>query len=233
MSDDVFSSVTAGQIRALADRILRLKEEQRALADDIREVYLEAKANGFDKTVLGQLVTFLIKREKQGADAVRENEAIFDLYLTAYDQGELRASHTHTREAVSPKLVETITQAVQTETGRKALGIALDVMIDAETGEITEQPETAIQSQAKASVGNGASVPGGKPADSMSGEASRRDATRTASATSDGGRDGSERRATNSRFRPHCQHPERCGSSEITKHCWSCQAAIDAGRLPA
>lgn len=83
-----------GQIRAYVERILRMKEEAKAIRDDIKEIYAEAKATGHDKTVLGQLVTYVEKRTKDG-NALKEQGALFDLYLAAYD-GD--ASHTHTRE---------------------------------------------------------------------------------------------------------------------------------------
>lgn len=83
-------------LRAFIDRVLRLKEEQDNLGKDIREVYAEAKANGFDKTVLGQVVAYLRKREKD-PHKVEESEAIFDIYLHSYNRGTSLA--THTRES--------------------------------------------------------------------------------------------------------------------------------------
>lgn len=84
-----------GQLRAFIERVLRLKEEQDALAADIREVYAEAKGVGFDKTAMGQLVAYLRKKEKN-AELLQEQSALFDLYLSAYED---RPSHAHTREA--------------------------------------------------------------------------------------------------------------------------------------
>lgn len=83
------------QIRAYVDRILRMKEEAKAIRDDIKDIYAEAKGQGYDKTVLGRLVNYIEKRASN-ADAVDEADALFDLYLTAYQSG---ASHTHAREA--------------------------------------------------------------------------------------------------------------------------------------
>lgn len=82
-------------VKSFIDRILRLKEEQDALTADIREVYAEAKGNGYDKTAMGEVVAYLRKIEKKGKDAVSERTAMFDLYLDAYE----RPSHTHAREA--------------------------------------------------------------------------------------------------------------------------------------
>ena len=59
MSDTstVQTSVAQGQLRSLIERIERLEEEKKALAGDIREVYAEAKANGFDTKIVRKVVT--------------------------------------------------------------------------------------------------------------------------------------------------------------------------------
>ncbi|NGP19170.1 DUF2312 domain-containing protein [Devosia aurantiaca] len=103
MSD---SNVAQDQIKAYVDRILRMKEEADAIAADVKEIYAEAKANGFDKTQLGNLVTYLRKKDKD-ADKVAEGEAIFDLYLTAYlgasgKVGIKPATQAHASEKPSP-----------------------------------------------------------------------------------------------------------------------------------
>lgn len=87
------------QLRALIERILRLKEEQDTLAADIREVYAEAKAGGFDKTAMGQLVAHLRKVEKVGVAAVEEGQTVFDTYLDAYRRATGTGVATHTHEA--------------------------------------------------------------------------------------------------------------------------------------
>lgn len=89
-----------GLIRSYVDRILRLKEEAKAVNDDIREVYAEAKGEGLDKTALGKLVNYVEKRSKDAA-AVAESEAIFELYLSAYyGTGTPVATHAHAPEGV-------------------------------------------------------------------------------------------------------------------------------------
>lgn len=98
-------SVAKLQLRAFVERILRMKEEAKAINDDIREIYAEAKGNGFDKTVLGKLVSYVEKRAKS-ADTLAEQDALFDLYLAAYDGRENDAderpsrthAHVHARE---------------------------------------------------------------------------------------------------------------------------------------
>jgi uncharacterized protein (UPF0335 family) len=68
-----------GQLRGLVERIERLEEEKRALAGDIREVYGEAKANGFDTKVLRKV---LMIRRKDSHERAQE-QAMLDLYLGA------------------------------------------------------------------------------------------------------------------------------------------------------
>jgi uncharacterized protein (UPF0335 family) len=71
--------VNGGQLRAFVERIERLEEEKKALADDIKDVYAEAKGNGFDAKVIRKVVSI----RKQDRDKLREEEEILDLYLAA------------------------------------------------------------------------------------------------------------------------------------------------------
>ncbi len=75
--------IAAGQLSAFIQRIERLEEEKAALAADIREVYAEAKSNGFDSKIMRQVVR-LRKMDKSDR---QEQEALLDLYLHAL--GEL------------------------------------------------------------------------------------------------------------------------------------------------
>jgi uncharacterized protein (UPF0335 family) len=140
------------QIKAFIDRILRLKEEQDTIGEDIRDIYAEAKSMGFDKTAMGNVVAHLRKVAKKGSDTVAEQGAIFDLYLCAYEGKSPHApAPARARENieqfdpttgeiieadVSAKLVETIAAGVQTEAGRAALIAAVDIMIEREEEEI-------------------------------------------------------------------------------------------------
>ncbi|HUF87492.1 MAG TPA: DUF2312 domain-containing protein [Thermohalobaculum sp.] len=79
-SSDVSSTaVAAGQLRALIERIERLEEEKREVAEQIKEVYAEAKANGFDARTLRKVVSL----RKKPAEERQEEEALLDLYLSA------------------------------------------------------------------------------------------------------------------------------------------------------
>lgn len=82
MADEVTDSsqtVAAGQLRAFIERIERLEEEKKTIADDIKEVYAEAKGTGFDVPAIRQLVRL---RKKDQAER-QEAEAILDLYKAA------------------------------------------------------------------------------------------------------------------------------------------------------
>jgi uncharacterized protein (UPF0335 family) len=66
-------------LKAFVERIERLEEEKKAIADDIRDVYGEAKATGFDVKALRTV----IRMRKQDVDERKEQEAILETYLHA------------------------------------------------------------------------------------------------------------------------------------------------------
>ena len=72
-------SVAQDQLRAFVERIERMEEEKKAIADDIKEIYAEAKGNGFDTKVLRQV----IRIRKQDRNERLEQEAILELYMSA------------------------------------------------------------------------------------------------------------------------------------------------------
>jgi uncharacterized protein (UPF0335 family) len=71
--------VNAGHLRAFIERIERLEEEKKALSDDIKDVYGEAKANGFDVKIMRKIVSL----RRKDRDERMEEETILDLYLAA------------------------------------------------------------------------------------------------------------------------------------------------------
>lgn len=73
------TSVAADQLKSIIERIERLEEDKKAISDDIKEVYGEAKANGFDVGILRQIVAL---RRKDSAER-EEEAAILELYLQA------------------------------------------------------------------------------------------------------------------------------------------------------
>jgi uncharacterized protein (UPF0335 family) len=79
-------SVAKDQLKSIVERIERLEEEKKALADDIREVFAEAKGNGFDTKVLRTV----IRLRKQDKTERQEQEALLDLYLHALGMASSR-----------------------------------------------------------------------------------------------------------------------------------------------
>ena len=71
--------VAGERLKSLIERIERLEEEKSALAEDIREVYSEAKGSGFDIKIMRQLVRL---RKLDSSDR-QEQEAILDTYMAA------------------------------------------------------------------------------------------------------------------------------------------------------
>jgi uncharacterized protein (UPF0335 family) len=71
--------VARDQLRAFIERIERLEEEKKTLSDDIKDVYGEAKGNGFDTAILKKVVALRRKDEQERM----EEEAILDAYLIA------------------------------------------------------------------------------------------------------------------------------------------------------
>jgi uncharacterized protein (UPF0335 family) len=71
--------VAADQLRSIVERIERLEEEKKALSEDIKDVYSEAKGNGFDVKVLRKIIS-MRKRDRAELD---EEETILELYLRA------------------------------------------------------------------------------------------------------------------------------------------------------
>jgi uncharacterized protein (UPF0335 family) len=84
----VEDSVAQDQLRAFIERIERM-EEKAAIAADIKEIYAEAKGNGFDTKILRKIVTI----RKQDANERMEQEAILELYMSALGMIEGASDH--------------------------------------------------------------------------------------------------------------------------------------------
>ena len=67
------------QLKAFVERIERLEEEKKTISDDIRDVYAEAKGNGYDVKALRQV----IRLRKQDKDERMEQEAVLETYMHA------------------------------------------------------------------------------------------------------------------------------------------------------
>lgn len=75
--------IAAEQLRLFIERIERLEEEKRGISDDIKDVYLEAKANGYEPKTMRQIVR-LRRMEKNARD---EAEALLETYKAALGLG--------------------------------------------------------------------------------------------------------------------------------------------------
>lgn len=72
-------SIAADELRLLIERIERLEEEKKAIADDVKDVYGEAKSRGYDPKTIREI----IKLRKMRPDERREREAMIDTYKAA------------------------------------------------------------------------------------------------------------------------------------------------------
>ncbi|CAN1535118.1 Azospirillum phage Cd, Gp10 [Rhabdaerophilaceae bacterium] len=78
MSDEI-TSAGAGQLKSIIERIERLEEEKRNIASDIKDVYAEAKGQGFDSKILRKVVSL---RRKEPHER-EEEETLLETYLNA------------------------------------------------------------------------------------------------------------------------------------------------------
>lgn len=78
-SDSAKTRFAKDQLKAFVERIERLEEEKKTISDDIRDVYAESKANGFDTKALRQVV----KLRKQDANERNEQQAVLETYMHA------------------------------------------------------------------------------------------------------------------------------------------------------
>lgn len=210
-------AVAQDQIKAFVDRILRMRQEAKAIADDIREIYAEARGNGFDKTVLGKIVLH-VERSATKADQMAEQDALFDLYLSAY-LGTPSRTHAHAREdddhiADAGKMVgtEPASGGPGGEGGKDAP--ALSANHSASDGERSD-----------ASPGEGRNGVAATAAPDLSSP----DPLRSDAATREGAVSGAAViRFSSKPLRPHCLKTgpgEICGSQGGRVHCGPCERA--------
>jgi uncharacterized protein (UPF0335 family) len=77
--DSDVGGIAADRLRSIIERIERLEEERKALGDDIKDIYAEAKSAGFDVKVIRQVIRI---RKQEPAD-VEEMETLLELYRRA------------------------------------------------------------------------------------------------------------------------------------------------------
>ena len=73
------NGVDGEHLRAFIERIEKLEEEKRSIADDVKEIYVEAKSMGFDPKIIREV----IRIRKQDKSKREEFEAVLELYLNA------------------------------------------------------------------------------------------------------------------------------------------------------
>ena len=71
--------IAGDRLKSFIERIERLEEEKRVLAEDIKEVYAEAKGTGFDTKIMRQI----IRLRKRDQDEIEEEETLLDVYMRA------------------------------------------------------------------------------------------------------------------------------------------------------
>jgi uncharacterized protein (UPF0335 family) len=76
---DIDDPIAGDQLKSIVERIERLEEEKKTISDDIKEVYAEAKGNGYNVQILRKVIAI----RKRDANERAEEEAILDLYLQA------------------------------------------------------------------------------------------------------------------------------------------------------
>ena len=78
-SFDTLSSTAQGKLKSLVERIERLEEDKASVAGDLKEVYAEAKGEGFDTKIIRKV----IRLRKADVAKRQEEEALIELYITA------------------------------------------------------------------------------------------------------------------------------------------------------
>jgi uncharacterized protein (UPF0335 family) len=78
-SIETLNTTAQGQLKSIIERIERLEEDKAAVMADLKEVYAEAKGNGFDVKILRKVV----RLRKQDTAKRQEEDALIDLYLSA------------------------------------------------------------------------------------------------------------------------------------------------------
>jgi uncharacterized protein (UPF0335 family) len=73
------TTIVREQLRSIIERIERMEEEKKTIAGDIKEIYAEAKANGFDTKILRMIIAL---RKKEAAER-EEEQSMLDLYMSA------------------------------------------------------------------------------------------------------------------------------------------------------
>ena len=82
--DDHVAEVSGTRLKSFIERVERLEEEKKAMAEDIRDVYSEAKAVGFEPKIMRKIVSL----RKANLEKRREEQELLDLYMSAIGMEE-------------------------------------------------------------------------------------------------------------------------------------------------
>ncbi len=99
MTTKTVNGVDGSHLKSYVERIEKLEEDKKALADDIREIFSEAKAFGFDTKIMREV----IKLRKYDSSELYEKESMLEIYKTALgmdsEEEEAEASESQTAAA--------------------------------------------------------------------------------------------------------------------------------------
>lgn len=78
------TGITGQQLKSIIERIERLEEERRGLGADIREIYAEAKGNGYEP----KIIRMIVRLRRMNANDRAEQDALLDTYKSAIGMAE-------------------------------------------------------------------------------------------------------------------------------------------------
>lgn len=81
---DNSGEVSGARLKSFIERVERLEEEKKALAEDVRDIYSEAKATGFDPKIMRKIISL----RKTNLEKRREEQELLDLYMSAIGMAE-------------------------------------------------------------------------------------------------------------------------------------------------
>lgn len=113
-------------LRSLVDRAIRLKEQIKALQNDVADLYSEADSHGFDKKAIKEVVKRAMM-DKDQFSAYEQLDLITENYWTNYNGSSLVQAHAHAREYkyISPETQQAVDQT-QDQAGNDSTGSKLE-----------------------------------------------------------------------------------------------------------
>lgn len=205
-------SGTNQSIRSYVDRILSIMSDIDAKGDDKKEVYKELANDGFDRSVVSQLVGHLRKKAKKPGKFAEQSQ-LFDTYLSAYEGNGTVLANAHAAREPLPDH-------------------------DAETGEILDTSSTAVRKDApdhnatgQSALNAGEAGTQAPPVDTISGEIPPIQNTREG-APADEAEPTPKVEASSVTLNPDCAKPDTCQFASKSYLCSGCNS-VRAERLVA